>query len=96
MASITGTVAQIKVAPRTVLAGNPTAATVVLIDQATNTKETFILWLHQVNEFVSPTLAIAEVSSLSLLRDALVNKLNVTIVTPSPTSNQIQSVAVPP
>jgi hypothetical protein len=66
-----------------------------LIDQTTNTKETFTLWLHQVNEFVAPTLAIAEVSSLSLLRDALVNKLNVTIVTPSPTSNQIQSVAVP-
>jgi hypothetical protein len=95
VATVTGTVAQIKVAPRQVVTGNSTAI-VVLNDQATNTTETFVLWVHLVNEFVPTALAIAEVSSLSLLRDALVNKLPVTIVTPSPTNNKVQSVAVPP
>jgi hypothetical protein len=73
------------------------AATVKLKDQATNMIETFFLWYQPVKDFVPPELAVTEVSSLSLLRDALVNKLSVTVVTVDiGTSAHIRSVAVPP
>jgi hypothetical protein len=91
MAIVSGTVATIKVAGS--LTSTP-SATVVLNVQGTNTQETFFLWVHSLNEFVPLALSIVEVSSLSLLRDALVNKLLVTITTPGPTSAQIESVAI--
>jgi hypothetical protein len=80
MAKVTGTVVQIQMHP------DPGGllgifAKVVVTDQATQKQEPFILWAQSVNQFTPPSQWITRVSTLSVLRDAYVNKLPVTITT---------------
>lgn len=93
-ATVTGTLAQISVVPDS--GGSPvgTWAKVVVNDQVTKKQETFILWSESVNQFTPPSQWIARISSLSLLRDAFVNKLPVTITTTTATSSIISVVQV--
>ncbi len=94
MATVTGTVASINVESNS--GGSPvsTWACVAVVPQGTTTQETFILWAEAVTVFTPPGQWIARSSALSLLRDALINKLTVTITTPSPTSSLIETVSV--
>jgi len=94
MATVTGTVASINVLPNS--GGTPasTWAKVNLLPQGSTTQETFVLWSESVAVFTPPAQWIARTSALSLLRDALLNKLTVTVTTPTATSALIEQVAV--
>jgi len=94
MATVTGTVASINVLPNS--GGTPasTWAKVNVLPQGSTTQETFVLWSESVAVFTPPAQWIARTSALSLLRDALLNKLTVTVTTPTATSALIEQVAV--
>ena len=92
MATVTGTVASIIVIPNS--GGTPvaTSACVNVLPQGSTNPELFILWSESVAVFTPPAQWIARTSALSLLRDALINKLTVTITTPTATSALIEEV----
>ena len=94
MATVTGTVASISVMPDTGVSPAFTNAKVVVVPQGSTTPETFQLWYEEATIFTPPAQWIARTSALSLLRDALLNKLTVTIITSSDTSPNIASVSV--
>jgi hypothetical protein len=94
MATVTGTVASIGVIPDTGVTGPTTGAKVVLVEQGTTTQETFTLWFEAATVFTPPPQWIARTSALSLLRDALINKLTVTITTATATSSAITEVSI--
>ena len=62
------------------------------LPSAGSTRAVFILWSESVAVFTPPAQWIARTSALSLLRDALINKLTVTITTPTATSALIEEV----
>jgi hypothetical protein len=94
MATITGTVASIDVLPNS--GGTPasTWAKVNVIPKGLTKPEIFVLWSESVAVFTPPAQWIARTSALSLLRDALINKLTVTVTTPTATSAVIERVVV--
>jgi hypothetical protein len=85
MATNTGTVTDLKVRQD----GLIDLATVTILDNADNVSELFILWAGDVGQPTPFSVWIERSMVISMLKDALVNKLNVSL-THEDTSTLIQ------
>jgi hypothetical protein len=94
MATVTGTVASILILPSSGGTPGSTFAKVNIVPQGMTKPETFVLWSESVAVFTPPARWIARSAALSLLRDARLQKLPVTVTTPTATSALIEQVSV--
>jgi hypothetical protein len=75
MATSTGTVTDLKVR----LDGVIDLAMVTLLDSETQVPEQFVLWFGRIGKFTPFSVWIARSLVVSMLKDALVNKLSVSL-----------------
>jgi hypothetical protein len=87
MANSVGTIRELKVEQDGIL----NQATLTLLDSKTNTPELFTLWFEDVGVPTPFSVWIARSLVVSMLKDALVNKLNVSL-THDDASSVVQSV----